>query len=438
MRLLLPLLLLSASIANAGGIPRPRAGEPAMDKDGDTATLPTKYPEGTWLPLEMAGLRLRTTVIINGAPVSLLVDTGAATTVLNTTAAHAAGLDAPLVVHHPQKTKDATGLVIEGYLANIAAVVLGPVRVKDVYAFLIPSTNDEIGLLGYDVLANVDLYFAFDEGLVGVFAPGKGPMPPRAKNVKIATTSAAVIPVPFDESGRNTANFILDTGSPVTTLEDARGDGFGLPVDPRFQTRFTGVGERQVNIKGGYAVQHFTLGKERVDIGPVTALRADISLLGNDVTLRHRTLLSSERATLSLSPLPIRPATRTLGPDGKACTDQLGRGGPCAKVGVDVKDNATCLKVDIDGVWAGRVVEGVVDVINKDGDSALGGGFVAFEAKVPKEGIHACVDPDGAFAFWDVVPSTTTSLLRFHTREKGLCPHDLCFLVTGVTPPKKP
>jgi clan AA aspartic protease (TIGR02281 family) len=413
---------------DAAGLPRPRGGEPQSDEHGDLATLPLKYPEGTWLPLDLYGLRLRTNVEINGHTTTILIDTGAEGTVLNRTIAHAAGLDGPLAVRYPTKGKDATGAIIDGYLAELDAIVLGPVRVRGVRALVLPTDDESFALLGYDVLAHVDLFFAFDEGLVGIFGPGKGPVPPRAKEVRIGTRTGPLVPVIFDDSGRESTGFMLDTGSPFTTLDDAFGDAVSLPLDARFRRVYTGISGRPLETKGAYAMPAFRLGKERVDIGPVYAVRGHGSLLGNDVTLRHRTLLSSERATLALSPLPLRPAVRSAGPDGKPCA-----AGPCVKVGITTSP-APCLAVDIDGAWAGRVVEGLVDVVGAGGDSAIGGGFLFFEARVPAAGVHVCVDPQQVLTTFAVTSTSTPSLLRFHTRAQARCTSDVCFGVTGPVP----
>ena len=184
--------------------------------------------------------------------------------------------------------------------------------------------------------------------------------------------------------------------------------------------------------KGAYRMDRFELGRERLDLGRVHAVRGEVSLLGNDVTMRHRAMLSTERATLDLAALPIRPPTRTPGPDGAACAS-----GPCARVAVDVTPaNAPCLRVDIDGVWRGRVIEGLVDVLDDDSASAVGGGLFFFHVRVPDEGVHVCLDVDGALSTWQVPAKSTTSLLRFHTRAETGCGAEACFGFTGLTAAK--
>lgn len=429
-------------VAHAGGLARPRSGEPAGDARGDVATLPQKYPEATWLPLDLVGLRLRTTLLLNGVPVPVILDTGAATTVVNPDVAHRIGLDAPLVVRHPIQTVDANSDRVDGYLADIDAVVIGAVRVRGVRAAVLPMPGELTVLIGYDVLAHVDLFFAVDEGLIGIFAPGKGPPPPRSQSLRITTVEVPMLFVPFDESGREAENFILDTGSPVTLLDRAKGDAFGLPLDARFQSLVTGVSGKSRTTTGAYRVPSFRIGHERVDIGPVVALRGEVSLLGNDVTLRHRTLLSSDNALLSLSPLPVRPGTRSTGPDGKPCA-----AGPCVAVAIGeqpAEKGGPCLSIDIDAAWSGQTVAGLVDVLGASGDSAVGGGLFFFEARVPAAGMHVCVDTVSALRTWKVPPTaakqgTTTSLLRFHVPAEPACKQDLCVGFTGaIEPAKKP
>jgi len=428
------LLVAAAQAAQAAGIVRPRVAEPAIGRDGDIATLAAKYPEGTWLPVDLLGLRLRTTIAINGVPTSVILDTGAQATLLSKAVAHRIGLDGPLVVKKPIEIIDANRRAADAVMVEIDAVTIGSVRVRGVRA-IVADVPDDLVLLGYDVLAHVDLFFALDEGIVGVFAPGKGPVPSRAKRVAIATLSRPGVPVPLDDSGRTTAAFMIDTGSPTTTLRDVLGDDVGLPLDTRFRRTVSGMHSRTTT-KGAYRLERFQLGRERIDLGRVYAIRGELSLLGNDVTMRHRAMLSSERATLDLAGLPIRPPTRTLGPDGAACAS-----GPCARVAVDVTPaNAPCLRVDIDSAWRDRVIEGLVDVLDQDSDSAVGGGLFFFHVRVPDDGVHVCLDVDGALSTWKVPAKSTTSLLRFHTRADTGCGAQACFGFTGLTvaPPPPP
>ncbi|HEY1099738.1 MAG TPA: retropepsin-like aspartic protease [Myxococcota bacterium] len=427
--------LLASTTTNAL---RPRVAEPAVDHDGDVATLPTKHRDGVWLPIDMVGLRLRTTVKLNGVDVPVILDTGAQVTVLSREVATLIGLDAPAVVRRPVKLSDFNGRIVDAWSAEIDAVIVGPVRVRGVRA-VVADVPPELVAIGYDVLAHTDLYFAVDEGVVGVFAPGKGPSLPRAKRVQMATLAAPLVPGPLDDSGRTTVPFTIDTGSPRTTIEDVKGDAVALPLDERFAGPLPGAHSTSTST-GAYRVERFKLGRERVDLGRVYALRAAQSVLGNDVTMRHRTVLSSERAQITFAPVPIRPDRRSHGPDGVACAN-----GPCARVAIDTKDDGSpCLRLDIDAAWNGRTLEGLVDVLDADSGSAVGGGLFFFHVRVPAMGVHLCTDVDRALATWQVPASSTTSLLRLHTRSGTGCGGDVCLGFTGLTssspssPPSSP
>ncbi len=422
---------------------RPRAGEPLFGAAGDIAELPLRHPQAVWLPLEIgAGLHLVTHVLIQGRDTRVLLDTGASTTAISARLAAALGLDAPGVVHYPAKTHDAHGRLIDTYDVDVGIITLGKVRVHGVRATVVDGLQAD-ALVGYDVLREVDMVFAVDQGVLGIYPPGTGFLTARDNVVRIAVGPGPMLLAPLDESGRAAIPFLLDTGASHTLVDEKLGEALDLPVQGGLAADIASLDGTRRRSEGAFVIDHLLLGRERVDVGAVRAWkgRGAMNLLGNDVTLRQRVLLTSEHAELRLAPMPIRPATRGKGPDGKPCAE-----GPCVRTAVGVARGAPCVGLAVDKVWAGRRIEAVIEVLDDKDENALAGGLFVVRAVVPENGLAMCADAGGVLPAYGVRAGAPASLMRFVARASSgsapagdafSCRGDLCLLFTGAAPARE-
>ncbi len=439
---ILPLCVLMAATGALAGAPppsslsplplarRPHAAEPRMDAGGDVVDLPRRKPGAAWLPIDLSqGLRLRFPVRIQGHELTAIIDTGAYITTISASASHALGLDAASVSHRMVTSFDINHKKIEHYRVHLGTVELGDIHLEGLEADVVPRLADCDILLGFEVLFSTDLLFALDEGLLGVFPAGKGTLTARDSVVRISVRDRAFAALPLDDSGRITAVMLIDTGAPHSTLDPVVADPAAVPLDHRFARAIAGFDGTGKASKGAYVLPHFRLGRERVDVGPVLADQAYESILGNDVLMRHRTLLASHHAELRFAPMPIRPAFRTHGPDGAACA------GKCVEAAVEQRGGVPCLRLRVGKAWGNKHVLALVDVLDDDGASAVSGGFFIYELAVPAAGTSTCGDPDGVLRTFGVKPGAPVSLLRFHVPSAAgrSCGQSGCLSFTGVT-----
>jgi hypothetical protein len=425
---------LTSFAAHADGPPpmsllkRPHVGEPLMSRAGDESELPARRPDGLWLPLEvLPGLRLATTIKIQGHDLKVWLDTGAQATTITKKAAHDLGLDAPNVVRNPIGVRGAAGGSVDAYYVDVPDIEFGS-HMKGAHVVVVPEVEESVdGLLGFEILSQVDLMLAVDEGQLGVFPASKGFIGARDNIVMIQPAEAVLVPAHFAEHDIGRSVFILDTGAWHSLLDSGVGDGAGLKVDKRFPALIGGV-DGAAKSDGVYVIDHLYLGKERVDVGALRPYRTtggnanpDLpqSLLGADVTMRQRTLLSTQRGQLRMAPMPIRPATRSHGPDGKPCVDAAGKERPCVEVAVGQKDGKPCVGFAIDKAWGGKHISALIDVLDKDGNNALAGGFFYVKADVPAEGFADCVDPQHVLPAYGIATGAPISLLRFRVVDKA-------------------
>jgi hypothetical protein len=435
-------LALAASVAARAdeGLPplsllkRPHAGEPPIDAAGDVSALPGRLAGAAWLPLELThGYRLYTTLKIDGRDARVLLDTGAERSQLSSTLAHKLGLDGVSVIHVPVKVYDAQNTKIEAYRVNIGTIEVGPVHIHKVQPDVLPypDVGGAEAIIGYDVLANVDLLFAVDDGLLGVFPPTKGVLTARDNVVRFFVREHAIFKVPFDDAGRDAIDFEFDTGSPFTTMDRRTGDSLKLPFDARYATDIAGVADVAKKSKGAWIIEHMTLGREHLDIGRVLVEQMFVNVLGCNLILKQHTLLSSERGQMHLAPMPIRPATRSKRPDGTECA-----GGACVSVAIAAQpDGASCLQVHVDRSWAGQRVIAVAQLLDDEGNDAAGG-LLVYQGDVGPSGVDTCGDPYGVLHTLGVKPDAKISLLRFHLIDKddSGCDSGQCLSFTGAVP----
>jgi hypothetical protein len=350
---------------------RPSAGEPAMGPYGDVATLPKAAPNAHWLPMEvMSDGSIVATVFVNLKPVRARLDTGTNINLMRESTAEQVGLLGPFVVRSPKQIK-LGGETFEVLTAHADMVDVGPVRIKHA-GFAIPQRDANVGVfpslsydavIAYGALENTDLLFAIDQGLVGVFMPGEGKLAANAREVKLyaddTLQKAPLTNKPFVGAAGHLWTLAvvddvliplrIDTGSHTTGWFKAP------PSLPNLVVGDVGVGSIRPHFRGALE-------------------------LGNDVLLRSRTLISVANQIMQLAPIPVRPPTRSKGPDGSGCAS-----GPCVSTSID-DTGRVCL--DVDAVWQSNRAVAIIEATGL-------AGFVMMHVDVTQDGAHVCSRPLG-------------------------------------------
>jgi hypothetical protein len=396
---------------------RPHAGEPLQGESGDIADLAQKKPDAVWYPLDLLrGKRIRAHVNIKGHDFALILDTGSYATMLTVDAAKEIGL-----LGHGDHVGLSHGIDVNGArmtsrITDLGDFDFGKVRVTGVPAEILEAKKFESsdGVIGFDVIANVDLLFAVDQGLLGVFRPSEGTLTARDNVLKLEIHHRGPhVAVHFDD-GMEFAPFTLDTGAPTSCIQESLGKEYRLVLDKRFARPMGGWTRKRIKSSGATVIPHLRLGDERVDVGSVMMEHVGLAnLIGLDVLLRQRTLMSPDRHELHLAPMPVRPPQRSAGPDGKPCD-----GGACVLASVEEQDGAPCAQLLVGPAWGGKHVTALVEVVDDDGNTRLGGGYFVFHADVPDGGGAACLDPEHVLPAYDIQKGARVSLLRFHVAPK--------------------
>lgn len=404
----------------------PSANEPLRSPAGsDLSTLPTRYPHGAWVPIEspLLSMELVTTVHVNGKPARATLDTGAMSTVMSVPVAIELGV---LSEYTPTGKKvkvfDAHGDTIEGERLPLGSLSIGQHRWLDAEVLVIGNQRD-LFLVGSDLLQSVDLYIAADEGLVGLFEPGQAPVEPSDREISLVVGDRQ-LQVKASALGAegNAVVFplIVDTGASGTTVPAFVGVNAGLPADLSYESRTLAVGGESRS-RGRFVLDPLHLGDEAVMAGRVLAMGSTMGrgegagLLGNDVMMRHHTILSHARGKMWLRTPPDRPPLRTTGPGGARCTAAPAKGAatsgrasgaswddalPCIRVAlrkpdanVVMPDDAMqdlCLQVDVGRAYAGKTLELAVTAKDARGEALFNGGALRAFVTVDEDGEHGC------------------------------------------------
>jgi predicted aspartyl protease len=309
---------LSVPLASAAGV-----RDPAMSGLGsDVSDLPRLYPNGEWLPIEapLLSMQLIVNVGVNGRAVPAILDTGAMGTTMSEPMAIRLGVlsdDTPKGM--PVRAVDAHGDVIFGEKVQLGSLELGHRRFNAVNVTVLGNSPD-LFLIGADVLADVDLFIAADEGIVGIFPAGTAPrrtgdvvVPLKAGDRQLVVAGTAV--------GREKARFefLVDTGAWNTSVPAIVGVNAGIPADLAYSSITVGVAGEQ-EARGRFVMAPLLLGAAEVPVGRVLAVSSTIDggegfgLLGNDVLMRFHTIISFRSAELRFRPLPERRHERVAGP----------------------------------------------------------------------------------------------------------------------------
>lgn len=380
---------------------------PAMSALGsDVSDLPQRFARGDWLPLEtsLLSLDLVVKVVVNGRRVSAILDTGAMATTMSTRLATRLGvLTSSTPRGTPVRAVDAHGDVIIGERIVVDGIELGARRFDGLMVTVLDRPT-EMFLIGADILADLDLYIAADEGLVGLFPPGLAPHHPDELVVPVAVEDGQLIakatavgrggvPVDFD--------LLIDSGAWNTSVPAFVGINAGVRADLDYVSTTIGVAGEQ-EARGRFVLDPLRLGPGRVSVGRVLALAATmdrgsgLGLLGNDVLMRFHSVISFRDGTLRLRPFAPRPSERLVGPGGARCGPD-GKS-PCVAVtlttttAVPAPDDwpGVCLQVDVDPVYAGQTVELAMTAEDDETVSLLSGGAIRAYVSVDQHGAQHC------------------------------------------------
>jgi hypothetical protein len=372
----------------------------------DVSELPRLYPNGEWLPIEapLLSMQLIVKVTVNGRSMPAILDTGAMGTTMSEPVAKRLGvLSADTPRGMPVRAVDAHGDVIMGEKIQVDALELGARRFKGIQATVLGQAPD-LFLIGADVLADVDLYLAADEGLVGIFPPGAAPrrsddvvVPLQAGPRQLVVKAAAV-----GRDGQSTTfDFLVDSGAWNSSVPTMVGVNAGFPADLAYASTTVGVAGEQ-EARGRFVLDPLRLGPGQAPVGRVLALSSSIDrgegfgLLGNDVLMRFHSIISFRDAQLRLRPLPRRSAERLAGPGGVRCGAD-GRA-PCVAVKLAPSTMApapddwpgVCLQVDVDAVYAGQTLELAITAEDDAAVSLFNGGAIRAYVSADSGGAHHC------------------------------------------------
>lgn len=237
-----------------------------------------------------------------GAPVSLLLDTGAEGMSVEPSVAEA--LHLPLRgltrIYGTGGSRDARLVLLPGLRLGDAAM---PAQVAPVVPLPIalPATPPLAGLLGASLLSQFDLDLDAPGGRVSLFLPGDCPTPPgTVLPLTLSRAGEAFIPVRVNGQ-RLVAE--IDTGSRATllTTNAARRLGLDMPVSANTAPGIDGqrlpVGHVRVRFALGDGVEADT----PASIAPLQLDDADM-LLGFDVLGRQRVWIGYSRREVSFAP----------------------------------------------------------------------------------------------------------------------------------------
>ena len=432
--------LKNPSVQRDGVVPLPqgvfsdkRYVEPPQDKDGDDRSLlPEQFPTGVWLPImgPLGNGQIGVQASINDRVTVGVLDTGATISLMGESLA--AELD--LVSEYqpkgrPINARDAHGDLIRGELLPMESLQLGSHRFTQ-KSLLVVEKDFDLFLIGADVLRDLDIYLATDEGLVGLFAAGKSPRFPRASTVTLKRESDALFAkggIPKEPDA--TFELLVDTGATTTSVPIMVGLNHLFPVDVRFETMTKAVSSVR-EMRGRFVLDPLLLGSNRVSVGKVLGLGATFSggdhhgLLGNDVLSNHRTLISIHSQLMRLENRPHRPPYRRFSAGGKRCISEQ-KVIPCLKTGISKRTSLApvgtmeniFVEVTAHENYGGRSLELLLNLRDPDGRELLAGGQLRVYTTVGPRGAHHSYDLPAQLSAFGVDENTQTELVWVRSKN---------------------
>jgi hypothetical protein len=415
-------------------LPVPPIVAPPPAPDGtDEAELPGRYPEAVWLPLPDAGYQQRLLVPgrVNGRAATVQLDTGSAHCVVGRWEAERLGVVDEARRAESVRLETAKGVVIEvrTYLADVAVGrwLFEGARVS------VLDTEQSPFVVGYSLLRQLDVLLAIDEGLVGLFDAGAGPV---AEGAHAVPTVMADDGVPYADvevrldGWRQRLALIIDSGADVSNLPE-RLLREARPVEGAVAT-FRSFSGRVVD-------QHYDAGEIELGGLPVGALIASSTptswgLLGLDVLARHRTLLSFSRERIFLWPKPRRPDRRWPGADGRGC-ERGGEEQPCLRLSVEpMASGAPRLCTDVGPELAGRSLALRVVAEDDEGRPAWSGATMTVFLHVPYPGGRMCFTELGEITRDPALAFARLSVERLFVPARSPCPTRSCLRTHAPLP----
>lgn len=256
--------------ARREGTPR----EPRVSANGsDLSDLPQLYPDGDWLPIEapLLSMAVVTPVEVNGEKTVATLDTGAMGTTMSMPVAEALGVFDNGRRGRRVTATDAHGQQLSGEKILLGEVGIGRHRWTDVEVTVL-GDQPELFLVGADLLRDLDLLVAADEGLVGVFSAGRGPAEGADRVVDLQVSDRQLIAIGSAASVAGAeVNFplIVDTGAWNTSVPLLTGINGGLAADTSFESVTVAVGGEQTN-RGRFVLHPLRL--DGVPVGRVLAI----------------------------------------------------------------------------------------------------------------------------------------------------------------------
>jgi predicted aspartyl protease len=307
----LPLLL----FACAAPPPAPPAGTPAPQVTGPVCT-PHKLAE---VPVSMTNGFVNVVASIDDKSVSMLIDTGAETSVVTPYAVSALGLE----TDRSRSTRlMGTGGVNEiAYNALLSSMRLGTLEMPDqsvaVGPLPGPSNTSNFGIIGADWLTNYDVELDLGHNRLAIYEAGTcngAQIPwngPRTAVIGQLYGRLMILSITIDG---HPVRALLDSGANFSTLNDTAATRIGVTSTEGDRTSFN------VGIDGGRQAAHLhrfaemkiggeTIRNPPIIIAPVRIPAADM-LLGTEWLRRNRVWISYATHRVTFQPVgPLAPTS---------------------------------------------------------------------------------------------------------------------------------
>lgn len=403
---------MAAALAAQGELrsppPQGAALPPVSALGSDVSELPILYPDGNWLPLDgpARAMEPRVRVSLNGRQVIAVLDTGAMTSLMSQPMAEKLGLAHLVRAGKSVKVMDSHGEMALGHRVAVPRVSLR--RHEWVNAeFLVFGVQPDLLLIGADLLQDVDILLAAEEGWVGLFDGGRAPELPNEVVIPVRKTRRQLNVAAFARSARHALvpfTLVVDSGATHTSVPAWTGINSGLPADLKYAVQTISVGGAQ-EARGRFVLDPLWLGPAMHKVGLVLALPSTIhngegeALLGNDVLLRNLTLISFQKEEVRVVPSPARPPYRVLGPGGVRCPNSTRPEKACLEVRLDTPADVQprpdalpgiCLAVDAAPAYAGQSLELTITALDEKDREIFAGGVLRALVTVGSQGLQKC------------------------------------------------
>jgi clan AA aspartic protease (TIGR02281 family) len=395
----------------------------------DHSPLPGLFPEASWLALKspVGSGTVKVEALINGRRVAVILDTGATSTAFSPSLAARVGLRSGPQSGARGRTLNALGEEVASAMGIADKIVLGAFAFHDVPVLLVEDDRDLV-LLGHDLLGELDLYLANDQGWVGVFPAGLGPREGADGVVSLRPgdrRSLVELQAKNQEGEWVSFTLVLDTGATSTSLPVVAGLQSNLKTDLRYVNDVQVVGQ-SAQLRGRFRLEGVRLGKERFEIGPIIAVGDQsrggetYGLLGTDVTMRHHTVISVPAGQVRFFKGALRASRRMLGPNNAPCLAEEGQEVPCVEVAWQA-EAPPCVQVSLHSNYKNRAVELSLLPHDGEGHSLFAGGAIHLFLSPGEMGFSACVGKNAGLERLDI-PDGGGISLQWVRAEKAAWP----------------